>query len=186
MRGSFLFTITFCSEWPFSVAITKLLDTQTNSVAWAQKIRSWIAPAQAKLQFLLEKHKDAVRIAEAAELLLPWRFRMLNPSCSKIKEELRFIPRISNAIQDQCLLQRDAYYVASEGVQEEIDVSEFWKIHQNKLSAWAAVFEIVGLLQPSSASAERAFSLWQSVFENVSDSNEDYLDASLLCRMNTS
>ncbi len=57
-----------------------------------------------------------------------------------------------------------SYLSASEDVSASIDICKWWQNHQDDLPAWATVCKLVLLVQPSSAAAERVFSLLQNYF----------------------
>ncbi len=56
------------------------------------------------------------------------------------------------------------YLATAEGVDPTVDSFEWWRRHATLLPAWAAAAKKVLVTQPSSAAAERAFSLLNSMF----------------------
>ena len=74
---------------------------------------------------------------------------------------------------------------ASEDVSTDIDPVVWWKNHAIELPNWAAVFRLVLLVQPSSAAAERVFSILQCCFnEKQRSSLEDYIELSAMLQFN--
>ena len=54
-----------------------------------------------------------------------------------------------------------AYLAAAEDVSTEIEPVAWWKSHSTELPKWADAFRYIVLVQPSSAAAERVFSILQ-------------------------
>ena len=77
------------------------------------------------------------------------------------------------------------YMAASEDVSTDIDPVAWWKNHAIELPNWAAAFRLVLLVQPSSAAAERVFSILQCCFnEKQRSSLEDYIELSIMLQFN--
>ena len=63
--------------------------------------------------------------------------------------------------------------------------SSSWKQHASSLPAWATAAKKVLVAQPSSAAAERAFSILNSTFkDNQDNSLKDYIETSVMLRYN--
>ena len=56
------------------------------------------------------------------------------------------------------------YLAEVEGVSEQVDALQWWKSHEENLYNWAKACNVVLLVQPSSAAAERVFSILASPF----------------------
>ena len=67
---------------------------------------------------------------------------------------------------------------ASEDVPTDINPVAWWKSHAMELPKWANAFRLVLLVQPSSAAAERVFSILQRFTAQQQSSLEDYLELS--------
>ena len=72
------------------------------------------------------------------------------------------------------------YMAASEDVSTEIDLIAYWKRHAIELPKWANAFKKVLLVQPSSAAAERVFSILQRFTAQQQSSLEDYIEHSVM------
>ena len=103
-------------------------------------------------------------------------------------EELRNFPfanddaTIANLAQELPL-----YLAASDGVTVtcEDDKLTWWANHKDTLPHWSSLVKKLLLIQPSSASAERAFSLLTNAFRSQQESAlQDYLEASVMLRYN--
>ena len=71
--------------------------------------------------------------------------------------------------------------VASEDVPTDINPVAWWKSHAMELPKWANAFRLVLLVQPSSAAAERVFSILQHF---TAQQQEDYLKLSVMLQYN--
>ena len=68
------------------------------------------------------------------------------------------------------------YIAAAEDVSPEVKVADWWKYHETEIPAWAQACKLILLVQPSSASAERVFSILQNSFTHQQHSSlEDYI-----------
>ena len=76
------------------------------------------------------------------------------------------------------------YMAASEDISAEIDPIAWWKSHAMELPKWANAFRLVLLVQPSSAAAERVFSILQRFTAQQQSSLEDYLELSVMLQYN--
>ena len=103
-------------------------------------------------------------------------------------EELRNFPfanddaTIANLAQELPL-----YLAASDGVTVtcEDDKLTWWANHKDTLPHWSSLVKKLLLIQPSSASAERVFSLLTNAFGSQQESSlQDYLEASVMLRYN--
>ena len=76
------------------------------------------------------------------------------------------------------------YMAASEDISAEIDPIAWWKSHAMELPKWANAFRLVLLFPPSSAAAERVFSILQCFTAQQQSSLEDYLELSVMLQYN--
>lgn len=80
-------------------------------------------------------------------------------------------------------MKRDlsTYIAKATGVSINVNVLEWWGKHSNELESWANVAKDLVLLQPTSAAAERVFSILKSSFSpQQSHSLGDYVQCSLI------
>lgn len=69
---------------------------------------------------------------------------------------------------------------------DQVDAVGWWKVHQSDLPNWSSAFKLVTLVQPSSAAAERVFSLLTSSFTVQQESSlEDYVQLSVMLQYNS-
>ena len=73
----------------------------------------------------------------------------------------------------------------ADGVDPSINVLEWWKDNQEVLPIWSSAASKIVLLQPSSAAAERVFSLLNASFDKTQQSSlEDYVESSIMLQYN--
>ena len=137
-------------------------------------------------KFSVQFH-GTVRAFKAAHLCCPVQVQALNPTAASL-EELRNFPfanddaTIANLAQELPL-----YLAASDGVTItcEDDKLTWWANHKDTLPHWSSLVKKLLLIQPSSASAERVFSLLTNAFGSQQESAlQDYLEASIMLRYN--
>ena len=78
-----------------------------------------------------------------------------------------------------------SYKAAVNDIDPSVDAQDWWKRHEQDLPHWCTAFELVLLVQPSSAATERVFSLLKNSFsQSQSSSLEDYIETSLMLQYN--
>ena len=78
-----------------------------------------------------------------------------------------------------------SYKAAVDDVDPSVDAQDWWERLTEDLSHWSTAFKLVLLVQPSSAAAERFFSLLQNSFsQRQSSSLEDSIETSLMLQYN--
>lgn len=131
--------------------------------------------------------RDTVRAFKAARLCCPVQVQALRPTSASL-EELRNFPFVNNDATMASLAQELPLYIAAaDGVKVacEEDKVNWWAAHRDTLPHWSALVKKLLLIQPSSAAAERVFSLLSNAFTSQQDSAlQDYLEASVMLRYN--
>jgi hypothetical protein len=128
-----------------------------------------------------------VRAFKAARLCCPVQVQSLDPTAESL-EEFRNFPFINDDTWIENLAEElPAYLVAADGVTVtcEEDKVTWWAAHADTLPHWSSVVKTLLLIQPSSASAERTFSiLANSVNAQQDRTLEDYLEACVILQYN--
>ena len=122
-----------------------------------------------------------------ARYFCPVQVQALQPTAADVNL-LRHFPflRIDNVIRG---LQDElpAYLAEVDGCRLSTDEEKvaWWRDHSDSLPKWASAVRQVLLLQPSSAAAERVFSLLRAAFNEQQEcALQDYLEASVMLRYN--
>ena len=77
------------------------------------------------------------------------------------------------------------YMALADGVSTVVNKIEWWRNHTEELPKWSSACKLILLIQPSSAAAERVFSLLSSSFkEQQANSLEDYIETSIMLQYN--
>lgn len=154
--------------------------------AWIQWCRERIHPASVYLGNQEVKHEAAVRIASSASMWLPWRFVERNHLRAAVKERLERFGLFQADLVERCLEEMPVYTNLAQGVSDKTDLEHFWRAHADKLPGWSAAFLIVGLIQPSSAAAERGFSVFEATFGrgNLPQATEQLMETQMKARVN--
>lgn len=77
------------------------------------------------------------------------------------------------------------YLAKAKDVSQDVTPVEWWSRHKVSLPHWADAAQKVSLVQPSSAAAERVFSLLKNSFSDRQlHSLQDYIEASLMLQYN--
>lgn len=111
----------------------------------------------------------------------------LHPTAASL-EEFRNFPFLDNDnIIANLARELPDYLAAADGVvmEDEEEKLAWWAANSVRLPHWASLVKKLLLIQPSSASAKRVFSLLNNAFNDQQDNAlEDYLEASVTIRYN--
>ena len=131
--------------------------------------------------------KQAVQLFKAARYFDPCKAIELKPTCCDL-DALRAFPCLDeDAIIDGLKSELPQYMASSEDVSPTVSRTDWWSCHESELPNWSKAAKLSLLFQPSSAAAERVFSLLQNSFnEQQYSSLEDYIEASVMLQYNRS
>ena len=125
---------------------------------------------------------------KAARLFVPQRVHELQPELpdSSTVDSLAVFPFLDSQTTLDALKRELPQYVAcSEDLSLDCDVLPWWKAKRTDLPTWAVSVKKVLCLQPSSAAAERVFSLLQVMFNDRQGlALQDYIESSLMLQYN--
>ena len=130
---------------------------------------------------------DLLMPFKAARLFCPVSVQWLRPTDASI-ESLRTFPFLnSDEIINGLKAELPDYVAAAEDVNvlNEEQKVEWWHRQEERLPRWATVVTQVTLIQPSSAAAERVFSILKASFNEQQDcAFVDYIQASVMAQYN--
>lgn len=128
--------------------------------------------------------KPAVEAFKAARYVSPSKVNELKPDASDI-DSMRIFPFLDSDCVSALKSKLPSYLAAAEDVCENVDIIQWWKNHADRLPKWSSVFLQIVLMKPSSAAAERVFSLFSSSFTLQQESSlEDYIQLSVMLQYN--
>ena len=102
--------------------------------------------------------ETAMQAFKVARFFCPIKISELKPVASDL-DGLCCLPFLDAADINNLKCELPVYLAAVEAISDSIDPMWWWKTHQNQLPHWASVCKRILLIQPSSAAAERVFSL---------------------------
>ena len=123
---------------------------------------------------------------KAARYFLPSKIDELKPTISDI-DSLKSFPFLDSTLIAELKTELAEYSAADEGVVESVNPLDWWKAKEenNSLLKWVEAFKLVLLVQPSSAAAERVFSLLNNSFNTRQESaSEDCIQLSVMMQYN--
>ena len=130
---------------------------------------------------------ESVSVFKAAQLFLPWKVTETQPTAASV-DELKVFPFLNDPNILTNLKSELSVYLATAAGVTPFTVTEavtWWKNHSNELPHWSNSLKKVILVQPSSASAERVFSLLKASFGPQQDNSlQDYVQSSLMLQYN--
>ena len=129
--------------------------------------------------------KPAVLLFKAARYFDPCKAVELKPTCCDL-DSLRAFPCLDeDSIIDGLKSELPEYMAKAEDVAPTISRTDWWSDHESELPNWSNACKQSLLFQPSSAAAERVFSLLQNSFKDQQYSSlEDYIQTSIMLQYN--
>ena len=173
-------------HYPNTAAVARQI-ADGNDAMYQQLTARAKACIQPGLHFYQQKFsvqfRSTVCAFKAARLCCPVQVQNRNPTAASL-EEFRDFPFLDNDNMIANLAQMlPEYLAAADGVvmTNDDDKLAWWAAHSEALPYWSALVKKLLLLQPSSASAERAFSFMNNAFNAQQESAiEDYLETSVM------
>ena len=121
-----------------------------------------------------------MELFKTARYFSPSKVSELKPTSSDLSL-LSAFPCFDSAAIEGMKSELPTCLAAAEDVAQQFDPCEWWKYHSADIPIWARSFRKIALIQPSSATAERVFSLLQSSFgKKQEQSLEDYIQLSVM------
>ncbi len=175
-------------HYPNVAAQAKTLGTTPEEVATlSTHARQGVEPG---IHYFLRKFNvqfyDVVRAFKAARFACPVKVQELKPQ-PECLETLRLFPFLNDDATIANLQKELPTYLAeAEGVKmDEGEQMQWWHAHQARLPHWSTASKLLALVQPSSAPAERVFSLLRAAFnDRQTTALEDDLEASVMMAYN--
>ena len=154
-----------------------VLSREQQLLAYA---RECVTPAYTYFKEKFENDlKPVLDAFKAARFFNPSKVNELKPTATDI-DSLESFPFLKQQLSD-LKLELPQYLAAAEDVSPRADPITWWKSHEDDLPHWGQSVKLVLLVQPSSAAAERVFSLLANSFSDRQESSlEDYIQASVM------
>ena len=129
--------------------------------------------------------KPALEVFSCCRLFSPQKIREINPTALSLDQHLASIPFIDENELAGLKDELPAYLSKTADLDEAYDPLEWWKTNEATLPRWSRAAKRILLVQPSSAAAERVFSILNSTFGDRQDhSLMDYVESSLMLQYN--
>ena len=137
------------------------------------------------VQKFTEELSGSVAAFKAARLFVPSKINEMHTDCTVV-DSLQAFPFLSSPLVLTSLKQELPTYLAKAAdTSDEVEPLTWWKKHSVHLPNWSSAARKVALVQPSSAAAERVFSILNSTFgAQQEQSLQDYIESSLMLQYN--
>ena len=129
--------------------------------------------------------KDLVSAFKAAKLFCPQRVVEIGPTAIEV-DSLQVFPFLDDTSVIGGLKEElPQYLTLAADASHEIEPLDWWKRHETDLPKWSGAARKIVLVQPSSAAAERVFSILHCFFgDRQQHALEDYIEASVQLQYN--
>lgn len=126
-----------------------------------------------------------VEMFKAARLFSPRHITQLRPVANDV-DVLTSIAFLNDAAMIANMKNELPRYLArADGIADGVDPIRWWKENEAELPFWSAAAKLILLMQPSSASSERVFSILTTAFGHLQDlALQDYIECSLMLQFN--
>ena len=129
--------------------------------------------------------KAALEVFKCCRLFSPHKIREMNPTALSLDQDLASIPFFNNTERAGLKDELPTYLSKVADLDDGYDPLEWWKSNASALPCWSRAAKNILLVQPSSAAAERVFSLLKSSFGDQQDNSlKDYVESSLMLQYN--
>ena len=163
-------------------------DATQRAADLERKAKACVQPA---ILWFLQKFNlklyDTVTAFKAARIMCPVAVQWMRPTPATV-EALRILPFLDNDATINGLIRELPQYVAAARdvvIEQEEKKVEWWQAHADRLPNWSMAVKKILLVQPSSAAAERVFSILAASFNDQQDrALADYLQASVMLQYN--
>ena len=173
---------------PNLVALSR--EVSGGNLAFAQQCYQYgVAAIQPGWEYFTQTVMGAmgpqVEIFKAARLFSPQQICQLRP----VANDVDIVTSVA-FLDDPALIanlknELPMYLAKEDGIDNDVDPIGWWKANEADLPFWSAAAKLVLLMQPSSASSERVFSILTTTFGHLQDlALQDYIECSLMLQFN--
>ena len=173
---------------PNLVALSR--EVSGGNLAFAQQCYQYgVAAIQPGWEYFTQTVMGAmgpqVEIFKAARLFSPQQICQLRP----VANDVDIVTSVA-FLDDPALIanlknELPMYLAKADGIDNDVDPIGWWKANEADLPFWSAAAKLVLLMQPSSASSERVFSILTTTFGYLQDlALQDYIECSLMLQFN--
>ena len=173
---------------PNLVALSR--EVSGGNLAFAQQCYQYgVAAIQPGWEYFTQTVMGAmgpqVEIFKAARLFSPQQICQLRP----VANDVDIVTSVA-FLDDPALIanlknELPMYLAKADGIDNDVDPIGWWKANEADLPFWSAAAKLVLLMQPSSASSERVFSILTTTFGHLQDlALQDYIECSLMLQFN--
>ena len=161
-------------------------SSQPDQQQWLNYATTCLQPG---IHYFLEKFGDdsqcPLAAFKAARLFSPSKIYEIQPIAQDV-DVLSVFPFLNeSAILANMKAELPTYLAKAANVCPDFDTVEWWSRNEQDLPHWSSVAQKVLLLQPSTAAAERVFSILSSSFsDQQQNSLEDYVEALVMLQYN--
>ena len=169
-----------------AVAKKLTLETRLRESQMLQYAQNAIQPGLDYFKSQMEGPlKDTLSAFKAARLFSPQKAHTMQPRATDL-DSLHSFPFFSadhiKALKDEL----PVYLSKCADTADTFCPLEWWRRNGEDIPHWSAAARTVLLVQPSSAAAERAFSLLKASFHEQQDNSlQDYIESSLMLQFNS-
>ena len=132
--------------------------------------------------------KASLAAFKSARMFSPQKIYLMQPDAPTLEQSLVAIPflnSLNGGVVSSLKAELPDYLARAADTSTDIPPLEWWKRNADALPNWSEAANKILLLQPSSAAAERVFSLLKNSFgEQQDNSLQDYIECSLMIQYN--
>ena len=161
--------------------------TDPQSIKWINYAKLCVKPGIDYFKKQISSNmSNSLKVFKACRLFLPQKAVTMKLDVKSVTEAFDTTSFLSSREEfDQLIAELPAYLACAADTDDDADPINWWKKNAAALPLWSAAAAKAMLLQPSSAAAERVFSLLRNSFgEQQEAALQDYIEASLMLQHN--
>lgn len=152
---------------------------------WKDTAKSKLAPLREYFLYLERKHSNFIKVMKAAKIFNPSSLAVTDLSTYDWKQLREILKQVDDKQFDLLKEELPKFQALTVDLAPDTFATTFFNLHARSLPTWKAVFALIALELPSSAPAERGFSVFQEFFREVSkETLQDLCEISVMRRYN--
>ena len=160
--------------------LTRQPPSHPHHEQWVTYARSCVKDGLNYFKRQLESSlKTPLAVFKGCRLFSPRKVHEMNPTAASVDEYLSCIPFFDANEREKLKEELPTYLAEAVDIDRDFDQLQWWKLHAATLPNWSAAAKKMILIQPSSAAAERVFSLLKTSF-GQDMALQDYIEASIM------
>ena len=182
-----LYSAASTAHYPNTVAVARKLSNG-NVTVYQQLYHYGVSCTTQAYAYFKTKFDGDLKLAVSGFKAAWFLIQLKCANCSPMPDidDDKIFPFFTDSTIEDLKSELPVYLAKADGVSNDLEKTKWWQAHTNELPKWSSACKQVLLIQPSSAAAERVFSLLENSFsEKQARTLEDYIETSIMLQYNS-